>query len=189
MYCQDLSKRYGGFPALDGINLTIHRGRIIGLLGPNGSGKTTFLKLIAGLLTPSRGQILINGVPVGVETKSHVSYLPERTYFEDGMSVIGAVNGTMWDTERPISSKEYKKYLLEAEPGLQPVHKVKYRFNRGRQRFELDVYPFSKEKAVMFAYAGNDTDEISLPPEIEILREVTGDPEYKNKTLARRQTL
>ena len=98
-------------------------------------------------------------------------------------------DGTMWDTERPISSKEYKKYLLEAEPGLQPVHKVKYRFNRGRQRFELDVYPFSKEKAVMFAYAGNDTDEISLPPEIEILREVTGNPEYKNKTLARRQTL
>lgn len=98
-------------------------------------------------------------------------------------------DGTMWDTERPISSKEYKKYLLEAEPELQPVHKVKYRFNLDRQRFEIDVYPFSKEKAVMFAYAGNDTDEISPPPEIEILREVTGNPEYKNKTLARRQTL
>ncbi len=98
-------------------------------------------------------------------------------------------DGTMWDTERPISSKEYKKYLLEAEPELQPVHKVKYRFNRGRQRFEIDVYPFSKAKAMMFAYAGNDTDEITPPPEIEILREVTGNPEYKNKTLARRQTL
>jgi shikimate kinase len=98
-------------------------------------------------------------------------------------------DGAMWDTERPISSKEYKKYLLEAEPELQPVHKVKYRFNQGRQRFEIDVYPFSREKAVMFAYAGNDVDQVVLPPEIEILREVTGDPEYKNKTLARRQTL
>ena len=98
-------------------------------------------------------------------------------------------DGTMWDTERPISSKEYKKYLLEAEPELQPVHKVKYRFNLDRQRFEIDVYPFSKEKAVMFAYAGNDVDQVLLPPEIQVLQEVTGNPAYKNKTLARRQTL
>ena len=94
----------------------------------------------------------------------------------------------MWDTERPISYKEYKKYLLEADLELQPVHKVKYRFNLVRQRFEIDVYPFSREKAVMFAYASDDG-EIVPPPEIEILREVTGDPEYKNKTLAKRQSL
>ena len=98
-------------------------------------------------------------------------------------------DGTKWDTERPISSKEYKKYLLEAEPELQPVHKVKYRFNLDRQRFEIDVYPFSKEKAVMFAYAGSDDRDVTPPAEVTILREVTGDPEYKNKTLARRQTL
>ena len=98
-------------------------------------------------------------------------------------------DGTMWDTERPISSKEYKKYLLEAEPELQPVHKVKYRFNLDRQRFEIDVYPFSKEKAVMFAYAVENEENVTTPPEIQILREVTGDLDYKNKTLARRQTL
>ena len=98
-------------------------------------------------------------------------------------------DGAMWDTERPISSKEYKKYLLEAEMELQPVHKVKYRFNRGSQRFEIDVYPFSAERAVMFAYAGSDEAEVTPPPEITILKEVTGDPEYKNKTLAKRQSL
>ena len=98
-------------------------------------------------------------------------------------------DGAMWDTERPISAKEYKRYLMEAEPELQPVHKVKYRFNQGRQRFEIDIYPFSREKAVMFAYAGEDEQEILPPPEITILREVTGVPEYKNRTLARRQTL
>lgn len=98
-------------------------------------------------------------------------------------------DGAMWDTERPISAKEYKRYLMEAEPELQPVHKVKYRFNQGRQRFEIDIYPFSREKAVMFAYAGEDEKEIVPPPEITILREVTGVPEYKNRTLARRQTL
>ena len=98
-------------------------------------------------------------------------------------------DGTMWDTERPISFKEYKKYLLEVEQELQPVHKVKYRFNWGRERFEIDVYPFSRERAVMFAYAGNDEDAVELPPEIQVLREVTGDYEYKNRTLARRQSL
>ena len=98
-------------------------------------------------------------------------------------------DGAMWDTERPISSKEYKKYLQEADLGLQPVHKVKYRFNSGSQRFEIDVYPFSADRAVMFAYAGSDEAEVAPPPEIEILKEVTGDPEYKNKTLARRQSL
>ena len=97
-------------------------------------------------------------------------------------------DGTMWDTERPISYKEYKKYLMEVDQELQPVHKVKYRFNLGRQRFEIDLYPFSRDKAVMFAYAADDS-EIVPPQEIEILREVTGVPEYKNKTLARRQSL
>ena len=98
-------------------------------------------------------------------------------------------DGTMWDTERPISSKEYKKYLQEADLELQPVHKVKYRFNSGSQRFEIDVYPFSAERAVMFAYAGSDEAEVTPPPEITILQEVTGNREYKNKTLARRQSL
>ena len=93
-----------------------------------------------------------------------------------------------WDTERPISSKEYEKYLLEVDPALQEVHKVKYRFNLGRGRFEIDIYPFSKDKAILFCY-GETGDEPFIPPEIEVLRDVTGDMEYKNYTLAKRQSL
>ncbi|WP_312643074.1 ABC transporter ATP-binding protein [Hydrogenoanaerobacterium sp.] len=85
--CKSLVKRYGGKNALAGVDLTIHRGRIVGLLGPNGSGKTTMIKLASGLLTPTDGEILINGVAPGVETKKHVSYLPERTYLADWMKV------------------------------------------------------------------------------------------------------
>lgn len=85
--CQSLSKRYGGFLALDNVSLTLPKGQIIGLLGPNGSGKTTLLKLAAGLLTPNSGKIEIDGIPVGPQTKSIVSYLPERTYFDMGMRV------------------------------------------------------------------------------------------------------
>lgn len=78
--CNNLSKQYGGKPALNRIDLNLESGKIIGLLGPNGSGKTTFIKLCAGLLTPTTGNIRINGCEIGVKTKEMVAYLPEKTY-------------------------------------------------------------------------------------------------------------
>ncbi len=85
--CQGLSKKYGKKQALKNVNLEIPAGKIVGLLGPNGSGKTTLIKLINNLLTPTEGEILINGKQPGVESKSMISYLPERTYFSRNMSV------------------------------------------------------------------------------------------------------
>jgi ABC-2 type transport system ATP-binding protein len=82
-----LTKSYGGLRALDHLDLQLPKGQIIGLLGPNGSGKTTFLKLCAGLLTPTSGSITIAGKPVGLETKSLVSYLPDRTYLSNSQTV------------------------------------------------------------------------------------------------------
>ncbi|MDD6491614.1 MAG: ABC transporter ATP-binding protein [Firmicutes bacterium] len=73
--------------ALDHLNLTIPRGKIIGLLGPNGSGKTTLIKLINGLLVANEGEVTVDGNKPGAETKSIVSYLPERTYFQNSMKV------------------------------------------------------------------------------------------------------
>ncbi len=82
-----LVKDYGKKIALAGINLELESGKIIGLLGSNGSGKTTLLKLAAGILTPTVGNILVCGQPVGIETKKLVSYLPERTYLNDWMTI------------------------------------------------------------------------------------------------------
>lgn len=78
--CVNLSKRYSNTLALNQVNLNLEPGKIIGLLGPNGSGKTTFIKICAGLLTPSAGTVTINGNPIGPKTKAAVAYLPERTY-------------------------------------------------------------------------------------------------------------
>ena len=83
--CRQLTKRYSAQPALDHINLAVQPGGIVCLLGPNGSGKTTLLKLANGLLQPDSGEILIDGKKPSKETKSIVSYLPERTYFADWM--------------------------------------------------------------------------------------------------------
>ena len=85
---QGLSKSYGAKRALDQINLNIGRGKIVGLLGPNGSGKTTFIKLLNGLLRPNEGILLVNGYTPGVETKSIISYLPDRMYFADWMKTV-----------------------------------------------------------------------------------------------------
>ena len=85
---QGLTKVYNGSTlAVNQMNLIIPRGRIIGLLGPNGSGKTTMIKMINGLLTPTSGKILINGEAPGPASKAVISYLPERTYLPAGMKV------------------------------------------------------------------------------------------------------
>ena len=86
--CYGLTKSYNKiYSALNNLNLSLERGQIIGLLGPNGSGKTTFIKLINDVLVPTSGEIRINGMAPGVETKKIVSYLPERTYLDETMRV------------------------------------------------------------------------------------------------------
>jgi ABC-2 type transport system ATP-binding protein len=85
--CNNLTKFYTGIPALTNLTLSVPKGKIVGLLGPNGSGKTTFIKIAAGLLTPTSGKLTIDGNLPGIETKSYVSYLPERTYLSSWMKV------------------------------------------------------------------------------------------------------
>lgn len=97
-------------------------------------------------------------------------------------------DASAWVTERPISEKDYISYLMEADLSLHPVRKTKYRFNHSDMKMELDVYPFSEDKAIFFVY-GDASADAELPEEIRIMKDVTGDPEYKNRALAARQEL
>ena len=85
--CKHLYKEFDNNPILKDINLKIPRGKIIGLLGKNGTGKSTLIKLINDLLTPTSGEILINGEKPGVKSKEIISYLPERTYLDKEMTI------------------------------------------------------------------------------------------------------
>ena len=96
-------------------------------------------------------------------------------------------DGTKWVTEKPISEKEYIRFLMEGDSTLHSVRKTKYRFVWNGCRCELDVYPFSQDRAVLFVYSGQTG--APVPPELQVLREVTGDPAYKNRQLARVQAL
>lgn len=86
--CKCLTKSYKkNFPVLYNFNINIPAGKIIGLLGPNGCGKSTLMKLISGLLQADSGEITVAGNPVGEKSKALISYLPERTYFSSNMKV------------------------------------------------------------------------------------------------------
>lgn len=78
----NISKHYGKTVALDNVTLSLPKGKIIGLCGPNGSGKTTLIKIMMGLITDYKGQVAIDGFPVGKETKLSVSYLPDVNYLD-----------------------------------------------------------------------------------------------------------
>ena len=95
-------------------------------------------------------------------------------------------DGNEWVTERPISEKEYSSYLREADSSLSPVLKTKLRFTCNGLRNEIDVYPFSDRRAILFVFG---TDEDIVPEGVKIIKEVTGVPEYKNRALAVLQSL
>ena len=89
---KNLTKSFDNKDVLEDINLSISSGKIIGLLGKNGAGKSTLIKLINDLLTPTSGEILVNGKKVGVFSKKSVSYLPERTYLNKNMKVSEVIS-------------------------------------------------------------------------------------------------
>lgn len=89
--CINLEKSFGKRKILKNVNLTVNSGKIIGLLGKNGTGKSTLIKLINDLLTADSGKILINGKEIGVESKKVISYLPERTYLDKTMTVESVI--------------------------------------------------------------------------------------------------
>ena len=111
---KNLNKSFDNKKVLKDINFSIDKGKIIGLLGKNGVGKTTLIKLINDLLTPTSGEILVNGNKIGVETKKVISYLPERTYLNKQMKVSEVIS-FFEDFYEDFDSKKAKKLLKDLD--------------------------------------------------------------------------
>ena len=129
LQCINLNKSFGKKQVLKNVNLTVPRGKIIGLLGKNRTGKSTLIKLLNDLLTKSSGEIFINGKPVGVESKKIISYLPERTYLDKGMTASQTIKYFSSFYENFDSEKAYK--LLE-DLGLDTEQKLS-KMSKGMQ--------------------------------------------------------
>ena len=82
-----VGKRYLGKQAVKDVNMVWEDGRIYALLGPNGSGKTTFMKMVAGLVKPTAGELFYNGEKIGVGSKRKVAYMSTEPFFYSYMTV------------------------------------------------------------------------------------------------------
>src|ERR671939_1241169 len=85
----DLTKRYGGFTAVDAIDLVVPRGELFGFLGPNGAGKTTTLRMIAGILRPTKGRVCVAGVDLAtdaVAAKARLGFIPDRPFIYEKLT-------------------------------------------------------------------------------------------------------
>lgn len=132
---KQLVKVYDGtFAAVNNLSINIPHGRIIGLLGPNGSGKTTLIKMITGLLTPTHGSILLEGMPIGPDTKSLVSYLPERSFLNENATIEYTIQ-FFADFYADFSCQ--KAYDMLSKLGLNPKARIKSLSKGTREKVQL----------------------------------------------------
>ena len=91
VHIEGLTKRYRSVTALQDFTLTLEAGHIVGLMGPNGCGKTTLLKILAGVLSDYEGSVTIDGHAPGVATKEIVSYLPDADFLNTDWTAADAI--------------------------------------------------------------------------------------------------
>ena len=146
--CKHLYKEFDNKVILKDINLKIPRGKIIGLLGKNGMGKSTLIKLINDLLTPTSGEILINGEKPGVKSKEIISYLPERTYLDKEMTIKQVIQYfeefyKNFDTQKAIKllrdlDLDVNKKISKMSKGMQEKLQLILVMSRNAELYILD---------------------------------------------------
>ncbi|MBO4836521.1 MAG: ABC transporter ATP-binding protein [Clostridia bacterium] len=111
---RQLTKKFGAKAAVDRVDLKLEPGHVYAMLGPNGSGKTTWMKMAAGLMKPTSGEILFDGMPVGVDSRRKVAYMSTEPYFYPWMNV-GDVGRYYQDFFDDFSMDKYDRLLKVME--------------------------------------------------------------------------
>ena len=138
---KNLTKKYGSKVALDDVTLSVPKGSIVGLLGPNGSGKTTMLKLATGLLQPTSGEVFACGFKPGAESKDLVAYQSDKVYLNDWMNVYDLMG--MLDDFYSGFNKEKALDMLESLK-INPKDKLKTMSKGTKEKVQL-VLTMSRE--------------------------------------------
>lgn len=108
-------------------------------------------------------------------------------YYETVKSAEGGLRRL--EVERRLTKNQYKDLLTTADPAFKPIHKTRYCLAYDRQYFDIDIYPFWDDKAIVEVELSDEKQEIRFPEQIRIIREVTGDPDFKNAGLAKNAEL
>lgn len=142
---RNLKKSYGSHEVLKGVSFDVEAGKIVGLLGPNGCGKTSMIKSIVGLINDYEGDILINGNTPGVESKKIIAYLPEKNYLASWMTPKNAIN-YMSDF---YENFDKEKALAMAETFQLPLNQKSKTMSKGQQE-KLQLLLVMSRKAKMY---------------------------------------
>ena len=111
---KQLTRKFGSKTAVNSIDLTLEPGHVYAMLGPNGSGKTTWMKMAAGLMKPTSGEILYEGTPVGIDSRRYVAYMSTEPYFYNWMTVRD-VGKYYQDFFEDFSMEKYEELLGHME--------------------------------------------------------------------------
>ena len=168
---QDLGKEYGdGYRAVDGVTFRVERGQVVGLLGPNGAGKTTILRMLVGLITPTRGQIHVFGQPIqpGAAVLSRIGAFIEGPGFLPHLS--GRENLRLfWEASgRPLDDADFETALQIAGLGASIDRKVKTYSHGMKQRLAIAQAMLGLPELLVLDEPTNGLD----PPQIAEMREV-----------------
>ena len=112
--CENLTRAFGARKAVDQVTLSLEPGHVYALLGPNGSGKTTWMKMAAGLMKPTSGEITFQGAPIGVASRAKIAYMSTEPYFYPWMTV-GSAGRYYEDFFLDFSSDRYRELLTRME--------------------------------------------------------------------------
>lgn len=118
----EVTKKFVGKTAVDGITMSLEPGHIYAMLGPNGSGKTTWMKMAAGLIKPTSGEVLYKENPIGIESRKEIAYMSTEPYFYEWMTV-GDVGKYYKDFFEDFSMEKYTELVENME--LEMKQKVK----------------------------------------------------------------
>ncbi|NLC76869.1 MAG: ABC transporter ATP-binding protein [Clostridia bacterium] len=161
-----ITKKYLTKTVLNNLNLALTEGKIYGLLGPNASGKTTLLKLIAGLTQPTGGSFSVSGKQAGVATKNLVSYLPTINHLPRWMTV-GNCLSYYQDFYRDFSPKQAEERMVAM--GLQPKQKISSLSTGMLGRLKIVLAMSRQSKLYLLDEPFNGLDPISREKVLEMI--------------------
>ena len=162
-----VKKRFGRYSVLDSINLAIQPGEIVGLLGPNGCGKTTTLRIAAGFAWPDGGQVMLNGAPISPDqpkSRRSIGYLPERSPVYDSLNVARYLSfvASAHNMDRAQASDSIEYVLNAFDLKLVKDRTIGHLSKGYKQRIGLAQALISKPKVLLLDEPTNGLDPRQL---------------------------
>ena len=166
--CEHLTKKYISTIAVSGLTLEIPKGRVYAMLGPNGSGKTTFMKMAAGLVKPTAGVLTFDGEPIGTFSKARVAYMPTEGYFFGYMN--GEDVGAYYEDFFPDFNRAlYREMLTQMQ--LPPKTKVRQLSSGMMAKLKIAATLSRDSELIMLDKPLNGIDIIARDQVIEAIKE------------------